>query len=143
MDQHQRLELSVLAHDAGHGTANPDRILDGRVFKAIHGGEGDWSDEFEDEVWHRRDPNDAAAFDAPPTYSSTYEAAASTLPEGTWIVHASQDGPNGRWNVRLGADGVDEKDLAGQGPSLPRAVLDASLNARLVLDMNSRESTKD
>jgi hypothetical protein len=63
--------------------ATPDRTLDGEAFRALEGKEDDdWSNDFSDEVWHRRDPEDSAAFDPPPHYGGSLDAAFAALRTG-------------------------------------------------------------
>lgn len=127
--------LSSLATRVRTRSAGSDDVqfLEGLVFHALHGQEGEWSREFGDHpdgVWHRRDPEDSAAWDVPPAYLRDYEAAALTLPEGSWISTLQQTGPGAPWICVLLGTRLEKEDSTGHGPDLASAVVDAALMVR-------------
>jgi hypothetical protein len=60
------------------------RELDGLIWKAICEKPGDvWANDVIDgDVWLRRDPIDHVAWEGPPAYSTSIDAALTLLPEG-------------------------------------------------------------
>lgn len=118
-----------------------DRRLDGRIFKATQHREGDdWSDDWDDEVWHRRDPNDGAAFDAPPHYTGSIDGALEARHPGMLLVDLHErerpDAAGDGWlpcgcTIRCtpAGDGEVGRLFRGQGRTLALAVLDAVLQA--------------
>ena len=128
---HRLMDLALRTQT---GAIGQDKVLEGLVFHALHGHEGDWSDNFDDghgnDVWHRRDAEDGWAFDTAPQYTTTYEGALEALPEGVWISQLHQTGPGQSWVcVLLGAD-VPKEESTGHGADLPRAILNAALLVR-------------
>lgn len=54
----------------------PCRETDGLIFKALEQRDGDvWTTFGDDNVWHRRDPKDRVAYDPPPDYTRSLDAA--------------------------------------------------------------------
>lgn len=63
------------------GAEGPSRELDGGIWRAVNGYQA--VDGFHcDGVWHRLNPKDAAAFDLPPAYTASLDAALALVPEG-------------------------------------------------------------
>ena len=69
----------------------PSRELDGLIFKATQEQPGDVWEEITShdivsgdlvDVWHRRDPLDTVAFEVPPRFTSSVDAALTLVPEG-------------------------------------------------------------
>lgn len=73
------LEAIIARLEAATG---PDCKLDGEIFKLLNP-EGHWV-EFSG-VWHRRDDVDFVAYDIPPKFSLSIDAALTLVPEG-WRI---------------------------------------------------------
>lgn len=68
--------LAVMAFVAPEGYV----VLDGEIFHALFKDDGSfWSNDFVDDVWHRRDAQDPAGFDGPPPYSRNVETALALM----------------------------------------------------------------
>lgn len=53
-------------------------LLDGEIFHKLFRREGEtWSRDFADDVWHRMDPEDTAAYEGPPPFSRNADIALS------------------------------------------------------------------
>lgn len=84
--------------------AQPSRATDGVIFRTLQEVEGDvWSDLFGDEdIWHRRDPEDRAAWDAPALYTRSFDVALATRTPGIPIVGMDEPSkPGDPWRVVL------------------------------------------
>jgi hypothetical protein len=105
----------------------PSRALDGLIFKATQEKLGDvWSEEIGD-VWHRQDPEDRVAYDPPPYFTGSVDAALTLVPEGDgWSVQ-------GNTNVSHAMVG----SYSGYGSSPARALSAAALRARLHANSNA------
>lgn len=76
--------------------SGPDRETDGLIFKAVtepgdHWHQFDVGDDIGEQslspVWYRRDPDDESAYEAPPFYTESIDAALTLVPEGReWRV---------------------------------------------------------
>jgi hypothetical protein len=66
-----------------------DREIDGLIFKAVFP-DRDWV-EFDD-CWAARCPDDSIAFDMPPYYSASIDAAMGLMPEGCINLNIAEDG---------------------------------------------------
>ena len=66
----------------------PDRELDGEIWREVSG----WSEDDGsrlDGVWFRRDPEDSVAFEQPPAYTGSLDAAVTLVrADGYWRVHS-------------------------------------------------------
>lgn len=117
-----------------HDAVSPDRVLDGEAFKALEERPGDdWSNNFSDDVWHRRDPEDSAAFDPPPHYGGSLDAALAALRPGMRLAMlgervrpevADADWRSWRCEIVIGLH-----VFAGHGHLPGCAVMDALLQA--------------
>lgn len=78
----------------------PSRELDGLIFRAVNTGtpDADWcafdlEDESDAIIWYRRDANDTIAWEAPPNYTASIDAALTLVPEGllrSLIIYADR-----------------------------------------------------
>lgn len=67
-----------------------DRVLDGDIWRAVNG----WNEKdgirFEDAplaIWYRRDPEDSVAYEGPPDFTASIDAALTLVPAGcSWIL---------------------------------------------------------
>lgn len=129
-----------------------DRVLDGRIFKAIEETGDDIWRQFDD-VWHRQDPDDKVAFDPPPHYTSSVDEAMKIVPAfdvercGVWWRMNQTGGSNGSGknfyiaNVHVIIDTIS-KDFIGMGDAAI-ALTTAALRARLALSKGRSEWTPD
>lgn len=117
-----------------HDAAAPDRTLDGEAFKALEERTGDdWSNDFSDEVWHRRDPEDSVAFDPPPHYGGSVDAAFAALRPGMRVVALGErprpDAADAAWRPWRCDVGIGLHIFTGHGHLPGCAVMDALLQA--------------
>lgn len=80
--------------------AGPDRELDGEIWRITNGWAVDAGACFNDGdggVWHRRDPEGDFAFEAPPYFTGSIDAA-MTLVRPEWPLNCGRD-------IRVGAPG--------------------------------------
>jgi hypothetical protein len=114
----------------------PCRETDGLIFKALEQREEDmWTTFGDDEVWHRQDPQDHCAFDAPPAYTASLDAAMTLVPEGVWYCLSGPHSESGgryrggpqRFDMTMGI-GEDRAD--GKAASAPNATVAAALRLR-------------
>lgn len=114
----------------------PDRHLEGEIFHTLHFVEDDkdnWSNNFTDDVWCRRDPNDGVAFDTPPPYTSSIDGALSARVRGMRLdslrelVRTDSAGPEWKpWACRIQ---TSFRMFEGVGETAPYAILDAVMQA--------------
>ena len=129
------LLVDLAAQVRAGGAGEIERALEGRIFHALEGHEGVWSDNFDDgeggDVWHREDPEEpGCAFDAPPHYLNRYEDVLAMLPEGVWIGMLLQSGPGCPWTCVLMGTDLDKEQATGHGADLCRAGPNAALLVR-------------
>ena len=115
----------------------PDRRLDGEIFRTLEAKQGDvWSDDFGDGVWHREDPEERGAMDAPSRYTGSIDAVdaarrAHGLRLDSLREHIPSDigasDPDWRPCGATVSDGLRVHD--GRGHSLATAYMDAVLTA--------------
>jgi hypothetical protein len=116
----------------------PNRQLDGEIFRTLEAKEGDvWSDMFgDDDVWHRNDAEDRAAWDGPAPYTGSIDAVdaarrAHGLRLDSLREHIPSDigasDPDWRPCGATVSDGMRVHD--GRGHSLATAYMDAVLMA--------------
>lgn len=133
-------ELLALAERCEKATG-PDRELDGLIFKALEQREKDmWTTFGDDNVWHRRDPQDHAAFDPPLSYTKSIEAAKTLLLD--WMsIEMTESAPEPQftrcriWDWRRSPTMLDpgnEWKAEGNRP-LPLNICAAALRARASL----------
>lgn len=79
------------------GLTGPCRITDGLIFKALEERPGDeWTTFSDYGIWYRRDPDDHAAWDSPPDYTRSLDAAMASVPEGMeWVMARTHDKSDG------------------------------------------------
>lgn len=122
-------EFGRLFHDVLRDEV-PLRVLEGRIFKALEEKPGDdWSDDFEEDVWHRRDPEDHCAFDVPPRYLTDATTALSTRTRAKGEVFEITE-RDGRWEARTSLATHDGVVIFAQAASLERAVVAMELLRR-------------
>lgn len=77
------------------------REFDGEIWKAVEP-EGDWH-LFDDGLWCKRDPKDPIAFDPPPKFTTSIDAALSLVPaDMAWAVNSSANPGEFRAEVDFG-----------------------------------------
>jgi hypothetical protein len=65
----------------------PDRALDGEIWREVNGWPIEAGFEFGSGIWHRQDPKDLCAYEAPPLFTSSIDDAMTLVPEGwLWTV---------------------------------------------------------
>jgi hypothetical protein len=109
-----------------------DRQFEGLVFKAMHGHEGHWSNDFSDDTWRRRDPEDDCAFDSPPAYLDDFAATLAIVPEGAIVSRLDQSSQDLSWTsyvVRPGQGGG-----SANARTAVRALLSAALACAAAFD---------
>jgi hypothetical protein len=122
----------------------PSRELEGILFRARHEQEGDvWSDLFgEDDVWHRRDPQDRGAWDSPPRVTESFDLAMEEKIAGVRLValrellptDVSRTDPEWRaWTCEVAAH-VFPRTFEGKGFNPACALLDALFQLYAFLD---------
>lgn len=112
----------------------PDRVLDGDIWIAINGWQERDGCRIPDGVWHRQDPNDRIAFEAPPAFTASIDAAVSLVPDGHWWIagNPTTDIPQASATVRRnGSDMADALVLFGATPAL--VICAAALRVRLAM----------
>jgi len=109
--------------------SSPSRKLDGMIFKAVFGKPQDRWELFEDDVWMRQYPEDRCAYDPPPHYTTSIDAAITLIPKG-WDYCIRCDEAPGFANVhKLTAQNDGPRNVAyASSPAL--AVCAAALKAR-------------
>ena len=113
----------------------PDRVLDGDIWIAINGWQERDGCRIPDGVWHRQDPNDRIAFEAPPAFTASIDAALTLVPKGCgWSAHYVR--PSDYAPFRGIAEAFDESgnwlhDADAATPAL--ALCAAALRARLAM----------
>lgn len=81
--------LARRCEDAGEGS----REIDGEIFKAACNCPGDEWWRFDDGLWCRQDKEDRVAFDLPPSYTTSLDAAMTLVPaEAFWRLGHDGDG---------------------------------------------------
>ena len=82
----KRDELLALAERCEKATEG-SRELDGLIWKAVCEKPGN--------VWMRQDPEDTVAYEAPPAYTTSLDAAKTLVPEGCgWVAGWGQTRPD-------------------------------------------------
>ena len=74
-------DLAARCRDACAG----DRGLEGEIFRTFNAGSSSddrWSDRFEDQVWHRECSGERGAWEGPPPYLGSVDAALASRLEG-------------------------------------------------------------
>lgn len=68
----------------------PSRLADGEIFRAVCGRPGDvWRQFGDDDIWHRQDPKDTVAYEPPPYYTASIDAALTLVPDDHgWDINA-------------------------------------------------------
>lgn len=75
--------LAAMAFDAREGYG----ILDGEIFHALFKDDGSfWTNDFVDDIWHRRDAQDPDGFEGPPAFSRNAETALTMLFPGCPVM---------------------------------------------------------
>jgi len=128
--------------DRCRSTREPDRVLDGLLFKTLEEKPGDvWSDAFGDDVWHRRDPDDTVAYEGPPAYTSSLDAAYAAMKPGMRLTGLRErvrpDAADDEWRPCTSEVATDGITVQGTGHLLPCAIMDAILmtEARIAADI--------
>jgi hypothetical protein len=114
---------SIIARiDAGEVS----RELDGEIFRAVHP-DRDWYDF--DGIWYSRDPEDGAAFDIPPSYLTSLDAAMALVPpDHDWSLHVD-NGAAVAGCAPADPDGCSWSDC--HAPTPAAALTSAALKARI------------
>ncbi|MFZ3482012.1 hypothetical protein [Sphingomonas sp. 3-13AW] len=108
----------------------PSRVTDGLIFRSHEDEEGDvWSDLVgDDNVWHRRDPEDRTAWQPPQHYTTNFGVALSMKVEGVRLLGLEEpqvsDDP---WVAKVGADVLGS--FRGEGTNAALAFLDGYFQA--------------
>lgn len=120
-------------------TREANRILDGHIFRTLHGVEDDvWSDMIGDDgVWHRRDHEDHAAWEGPPEYTGSIDVALSARAAGMRLSALREllkpDARPADWQPCSCIIETPTWVHNGQGETLPLALMDAILLAHAYL----------
>lgn len=110
----------------------PDRECDSLIFKALFP-ERDWVT-FEEngvDIWWSRCPHDSCAFDGPPAYTASIDAAMTLLaPNTLYAIGSMEDGPFTRlcWPMPDGSYSGGYVEASAATPAIALCV--ASLKAR-------------
>lgn len=110
------------------------RELDGLIWKAACEKPGDiWSrDLIDGNIWMRQDPEDTVAYEAPPAYTTSLDAAMTLVPEGhDWSLF-SDNGTAIAGCMPASEDGCDLTDVPGATPAL--ALCAAALRAQAEME---------
>lgn len=132
--------------------SGPDRRLDGEIWKAVTEKPGDvWTNAFSGGVWHRRDTDDHLAFESPPRFTESIDAALALVPDGWWInakICKNRGADRAFCHVTLEQDAdTQDRDLeddepfevsASNAPSLAIALCIAAIRARAQADEDER-----
>lgn len=113
----------------------PDRVLDGLIFKVCAGAvvqpqdawnfRPTWQDF--DGVWHLQDRNDKCAYEPPPHFTGSIDAALTLVPEG-WMSDPWIKRHNGHhWSVTLH---IPSYQFDERHEHLPIAICMAAISAR-------------
>ena len=94
--------------DRVEGAEGADRRLDGLIWQAIEPDHEYVSFGEASEVLYRRDPGDHSAFDAPPPYTSSIDAAMTLLDKYGVLLHLSDIGADGLPYARVGRPDLDD-----------------------------------
>jgi hypothetical protein len=124
----QRDELLALAERCEKAREG-SRELDGLIWKAACEKPGDiWSrDLIDGNIWMRQDPEDTVAYEAPPAYTTSLDAAMTLVPTGhDWSLFFD-NGSALAGCMPSSEDGCDWIDVPGATPAL--ALCAAALRA--------------
>ena len=113
------------------------RELDGLIFRATHQDQepAHWDKYGAEDAWCHQDPDDKIAWETPPHYTTSLDAALTLVPEGWWLHLEQCGGATGSgksfWHAELfWSDGTDQDKKWGMNVVPALALCIACLRAR-------------